>query len=102
MQRHRYALALLAATVPLALAPGATGEESTCIADWSVAAPIVEKEGLVKIERLYPLVHAKLGVKIVKATLCSEGGSYVFQLVVRAADGPLRRITVDATAPFEP
>jgi len=43
--RHISTIAvLLAATAPLALARGAVGQQNACIADWSVAAPIVKKE----------------------------------------------------------
>ena len=102
MHRLRFAIGLVAATAPLALAPGAIGQENMCFDDWSVAAPIVRAEGLLTVERLSPLVQSKLGAKIVKATLCLESGNYVFQLVVRSAEGRLRRLTVDARTPFEP
>jgi hypothetical protein len=100
-RRHRaLAVALFAATC--LLARGAAGEEEKCFADWSIAAPIVEKEDLVTIERLVPLVRERLGVQVVRVTLCSQDGDYVFRLVVRSREGPFRRVTLNARMPFAP
>ena len=99
MQHYGLAIALVAATTPIAQ-PHAVGQGPVCIADWSIAAPIVKEEGLFTIERLSPLVRLKLGADIVKATLCKQAGGYVFQLVIRSSEGRLRRLTLDARTPF--
>lgn len=78
----------------------AAGDEP-CFADWSVAAPIVKKEGLVSVERLSDLVRAKLHAHIVKATLCGKDGAYLFQVVIRPENGKLRTLTLNAREPFE-
>jgi uncharacterized membrane protein YkoI len=78
----------------------AAGEEP-CFADWSVAAPIVKKEGLVSVERLSDLVRANLQAHIVKTTLCGKDGTYLFQVVIRPVNGKLRTVTLDARQPFE-
>jgi hypothetical protein len=83
-------------------AGGALAADSTCVDDWSIAAPIVKKEGLVTVEQLSALVRSRLEAIIVKCTLCEEKGGYVFHLVVRGANGKLKSVTVDARSPFGP
>lgn len=78
--------------------PSAAGD--ACIGDWSVAAPIVRKEGLMTVEQLTPRAKQKLKGDVVKVTLCQEKGGYVFRLVVRSPSGDLQTITVDAKNPF--
>jgi hypothetical protein len=85
-------LAVLLAPLPL-VAGG-------CYADWSVAAPIVHREGLTTVEALSRLAASKLAGEIVKTTLCEDGGEFVYRLVVRAPDGKLANRTVNARAPF--
>jgi uncharacterized membrane protein YkoI len=75
--------------------------DDPCLADWSVAAPIVKKEGLISVERLSDLVRAKLQAQIVKATLCNKDGTYFFQVLIRPEHGKLRTVTVNAREPFE-
>jgi hypothetical protein len=79
----------------------ATAGDDPCFADWSVAAPIVKKEGLVSVEHLSDLVRAKLKAHIIKATLCGRDGGYVFHIVIRPESGKMRTITVNARKPFE-
>ena len=88
---------VMAAALP---SPGSAGEEQSCIADWSVAAPIVRKEGLVSVEELSAQIRARLDASIVKTTLCQQKGDYAFRLVVRDAEGQLKSLTLDARAPF--
>jgi uncharacterized membrane protein YkoI len=75
--------------------------EEPCFADWSVAAPIVKKEGLISVERLSDLVKSKLRAHIVKATLCGKDGAYLFQVVIRPENGKLRTLTLNARQPFD-
>lgn len=79
----------------------ASAREGSCFTDWSVAAPIVKREGLVSVEHLSDLVREKLKAHIVKATLCERDGRYVFLVVIRPERGKLRTITVNAREPFE-
>jgi uncharacterized membrane protein YkoI len=71
-----------------------------CYADWSVAAPIVRKEGLATVETLARLAQARIPGDIVKTTLCEEKGGFVYRLVIRDSGGRLSNKTVDARAPF--
>jgi hypothetical protein len=82
-------------------ARSARAGEEPCFADWSVAAPIVRKEGLISVERLSDLVKAKLHAHIVKATLCGKDGSYLFQVVIRPENGKLKTLTLNARRPFD-
>jgi uncharacterized membrane protein YkoI len=95
MRRIIFSLIAITATLPRADATDG------CIADWSIAAPIVYKEKLTTVEALSQLAEAKLPGSIVKTTLCEENGSYVYRLVLRDAQGRLSSRTVDARAPFD-
>ena len=73
----------------------------SCYADWSVAAPIVRKEGLTTVESLWKLAKSKFFGQIVKTTLCRERNKFVYRLVVRRANGRLQNKKVDARQPFK-
>ena len=81
-----------------AVSRGAAAGE--CFADWSVATPIVKKEGLVTVEELTPLAKTRFNGDVVKVTLCEENGAYVFRLVIKDGRGNLKTVTVDAKNPF--
>jgi hypothetical protein len=89
--------ALFAAALP---SQSSFGEEQGCITDWSIAAPIVRKEGLVSVEELSAQIRERLKSSIVKTTLCQEKGDYAFRLVVRGAQGELKSLKLDAREPF--
>lgn len=89
---------LLAAALP---SQSSRGDEPGCIADWSVAAPIVRQNGLVSVEELSQLIRSRLDASIVKTTLCQEQGDYAFRVVVRGAQGQLKSLVLDARAPFQ-
>lgn len=90
------AVALVASAV--ALPP--VGATDSCIADWSIAAPIVHAQGLTTVEALSRIAAVELPGIIVKTTLCEENGAYVYRILVREAGGKLTTRTVDARAPF--
>jgi hypothetical protein len=89
---------LIAAVTSLTLASATANAD--CIADWSIAAPIVRKEGLATVEVLSQLAHDKIAGSIVRTTLCEESGGFVYRLIVRDHKGHLTNHTVDARAPF--
>jgi uncharacterized membrane protein YkoI len=93
MLRITTSVVLLAAGFQTAAAAG-------CYVDWSVAAPIVRKEGLATVETLARLAQARISGDIVKTTLCEEKGGFVYRLVIRDSGGRLSNRTVDARAPF--
>ncbi len=88
------------ALVPAASAGELRNRDTTCIADWSIAAPIVHAQGLTTVEALSRLAAVELPGIIVKTTLCEENGAYVYRILVRDARGHLTSRTVDARAPF--
>jgi hypothetical protein len=88
--------ALVAATI---VAPEPAGADG-CYANWSVAAPIVQREGLATVEALSQLAQSKISGHIVKTTLCEEESGYVYRLLIRDSAGRLTNHKVDARAPF--
>jgi len=93
---RRIIFSLVASAV--ALPP--VGATDSCIADWSIAAPIVHAQGLTTVEALSRMAAAELPGTIVKTTLCEEKGAFVYRLLVRDSGGKLTTRTVDARAPF--
>jgi hypothetical protein len=94
MRRSIFPLIAVAAIIPPAVAT------DVCIADWSIAAPIVHAQGLTTVEALSRMAATELPGIIVKTTLCEENGAFVYRLLVRDAGGKLTNRTVDARAPF--
>ena len=76
------------------------GASAACIPDWSIAAPIVHKEGLTTVETLSRIAAEEMPGNIVKTTLCEENGVFVYRILVRDAHGRLTSRTVDARTPF--
>lgn len=93
MPASRFFYAALAALA--VLTAGAVRAE-TCFPDWSVAARIVEAEGLLTVEELTASVRQRLAGEVVKTTLCEENGAYVYRLLVRGGNGQLRTVTFAA------
>ena len=69
---------------------------SECLADWSTAAQIVQKEQLLTVEQISAANAGAIPGKIVKTTLCREKDGFVYRLVVRNFAGQLENIVVDA------
>jgi uncharacterized membrane protein YkoI len=93
---RRIILSLIATAVALPQ----VGATDGCIADWSIAAPIVHAQGLTTVEALSRIAATELPGIIVKTTLCEENGTFVYRILVREAGGKLTARTVDARAPF--
>lgn len=87
-------LMLLAGALP-------AGASQNCHNDWSVAAPIVRKEGLATVEQLAAMAKAKGLGEIVQTQLCEDKGQYAYRVTVRDAKGSFRNITTDARKPFD-
>ncbi len=79
---------------------GGAAAGETCFADWSVASPIVKKEGLVAVEQLTPTAKMRFNGDVVKVTLCEDNGVYIYRLIVKDSRGNLKTETVDAKNPF--
>lgn len=83
-----------------AFAAGPSVAEGACIADWSLAAPIVKSEGLAPVETLSRSARTRLGGEVVKTTLCRRDGTYVYDVVVKMPGGQVKSQTLDAREPF--
>ncbi len=101
LTRSFFSLPLVALGLVL-LACASTAARAACIADWSIAAPIVHKEKLATVEVLARLAQGQIAGSIVKTTLCEENGGFVYRLVIREPAGRLVNRTVDARLPFPP
>lgn len=98
MTRIPLIAALALSHVAAASAAARAGE--TCMADWSVAASIVRKEGLTTVEQLISLATKSGAGSIVRTTLCETDGNYVYRIVIKQDNGKLKTMTVDARKPF--
>lgn len=92
--------ALVALFLLLAGAGPAQAGDDVCVTDWSEAAIIVKNEGLLTVDKLAEQAKAHNAGDIVKTTLCTENGKFVYRLVVREEKGQLKSLTVDAKTPF--
>lgn len=63
------------------------------MSDWGTAGEIVRTQGLRTVEQI---AKASKG-QIVKATLCKEGGKYIYRLVVRDGAGQLKNVVLSAS-----
>jgi uncharacterized membrane protein YkoI len=94
-------LAIAAALLTVIPAAVPARAQQSCIADWSVAAPIVRREGLATMERVGRIMREGAAMEIVKSALCTANGRYVYRLTVRGGSG-LRTLVVDARQPRLP
>lgn len=96
------AIVLLLA-VPLVTRTQAGGQRNPdqCFVDWSAAAAIVTREGLVSVEALgRQFRRQKLG-EIVKTELCQKNREFIYRLVVREPNGRFRPTIYDAERGIE-
>jgi len=96
MLRFRHLVFALALAAPVRSA----GADEVCIEDWSTAVPVVKSEGLASVEAVTALARKRLKGDVVKVTLCMQGQTYVYRLLMRGRDGRHTRVIVDAKRPF--
>ena len=89
-------LPVSAATL-LVLAAGSRGAVADCLTDWGAAGDIVRANGLQTVEQWSRNFAQQLDGQIIRATLCEEGGSYVYRLVVRDRTGQMKSVVLDAS-----
>ncbi len=92
----RASLITAAAVLTASNAVKPTTAASECVADWSTAVQIVEKEQLLTVEQVAAAHAGAIPGKIVKTTLCREKDGFVYRLVIRNSAGQLQNIVVDA------
>jgi uncharacterized membrane protein YkoI len=91
---------LLVFALALAVPGHSAGADEVCIEDWSTAVPVVKSEGLASVEAVTALARKRLKGDLVKVTLCMQGQTYVYRLLMRGRDGRHTRVMVDAKRPF--
>jgi hypothetical protein len=92
---------VLAATLALPPAPAAIGQSLRCYDDWSDAAPIVLNEKLLRARDIQAWARKRLKGKVIRVTLCQDGESYIYRVLVREPKGRIRNRIVDARGPLE-
>ena len=91
----------LAATLGASTA-GATAAPATCFPAWSEALPIVQREALTSASALHTLARQRNLGDLVRITLCTGDGRFVYHLLVREPRGRVVSLIVDARHPFSP
>jgi hypothetical protein len=74
----------------------------SCFAAWSDAAPVVHREALTAVRDLHTQARQRNLGDVVRVTLCTEEGRFVYRLIVREPQGRVVPMTVDARQPFAP
>ena len=85
------------AALVIGLAVSLPAANADCLSDWGAAAEVVRANGLQTVEQLAKTSPQQLKGQIIKATLCEEGGGFVYRLVVREATGQMKNVVIDAS-----
>ena len=72
-----------------------------CYTDWSTAVPVVQREALTAVREIHNQARQRKVGDVVRVTLCTEQGRFVYRLLVREPKGQIVPMTVDARRPFE-
>jgi len=83
--------ALAVVMMTAAVAPAHAG----CL-PWKSAGAIISQNSLVPGNVIYQKVQSKTGGKVISATLCENGGKFVYKIVVLGKKGDVKNLTVDA------
>ena len=86
------AVAALAALLVIA---AGTPAEAGCV-PWKSAGAVISKNSLVPGNVVYDAVQSKTGGKVISATLCENGGKFVYKIVVLGKKGDVTNLSVDA------
>lgn len=86
---------LLAVSVPLAAHAG-----EACTENWSEMAATAKANGLTLAKEVQKQAQDKIDGKIVKVSLCQNGGGYQYELVYLNGNGQVVTQAVDAKTPF--
>lgn len=89
---RQFGIAVLAAVMMTAVAPPA---HAGCV-PWKSAGAIISQNSLVPGTVIYKKVQSKTGGKVISATLCENGGNFVYKIVVLGKKGDVTNLTVDA------
>jgi hypothetical protein len=86
-------------SLPQSAAP-AGAAQTRCWPDWSEARLVVQRESLATVSHVHDLIQRRKAGDLVRVTLCSEQGRYVYRLMIREPVGRVVNTTVDARDPF--
>ena len=105
--RHVCIAAAIATQSAAALAANTQSEVTSrasgfCFNGWSDAVPVVEREALTPVRELHTQARQRNIGEIVRITLCSDNGRFVYHLLVRQPPGRVVQMIVDARHPFSP
>jgi uncharacterized membrane protein YkoI len=87
--------AAVAVVAGLVLTASGHAAEPDCV-PWSSAAPVIAEHTLLPANIIYQMVQERTGGQIIHASLCNEGGRFLYKLVVLGAKGDVTNVTVDA------
>ena len=87
--------AAIAVAAGLLLTAAAAAAEPDCL-PWAKAAPVIKKNSLIPGNVIYQKVQSQTGGRIIHASLCDQGGKFVYKLVVLGPKGDVTNVTVDA------
>ena len=88
----RTAIAVLTVVMlTAAAAPARAG----CV-PWKSAGALISQNSLIPGNVIYQMVQSKTGGKVISATLCENGGKFVYKIVVLGKKGDVKNLNVDA------
>jgi len=88
----RTAIAALAAVM---LTAAWVPAEAGCV-PWKSAGALISQNSLIPGNVIYNKVQSKTGGTVISATLCENGGKFVYKIVVLGKKGDVTNLTVDA------
>ncbi|TFG89420.1 MAG: hypothetical protein E4H18_00120 [Hyphomicrobiales bacterium] len=63
---------------------------------WKSAGALISQNSLIPGNVIYQMVQSKTGGKVISATLCENGGKFVYKIVVLGKKGDVKNLNVDA------
>jgi len=87
--------AAIAVSIAVMLTAAVTPAQAGCV-PWKSAGAIISQNALVPGNVIYQKVQSKTGGKVISATLCENGGKFVYKIVVLGKKGDVKNLTVDA------
>jgi uncharacterized membrane protein YkoI len=88
-------IGVLSVLAGFALTAASHAAEQNCL-PWSSAAPVIALHSLLPANIIYQMVQSRTGGQIIHASLCEDGGHFIYKLVVLGAKGDVTNLTVDA------
>jgi uncharacterized membrane protein YkoI len=85
----------IVAVAALLLTGKGQAAEPDCL-PWSSAAPVIAQHSLLPANIIYQMAQSRTGGQVIHASLCNEGGRFLYKLVVLGAKGDVSNVTVDA------